>query len=96
MGAGTAPGSNLGLRVNYGQIGIDVDAYDAKTGGRTLVEAESRWGPLPPTYRSSSRIDDDVSGIRVWVPVGVFFRGRLGSRSWESATSRSSNLITVS
>ena len=62
----------------YGQIGIDVDAYDAKTGGRTLKEAESRWGPLPPTYRSSSRIDDDVSGIRVFkVPVGVLFRGMI-------------------
>ena len=68
----------------YGQIGIDVDAYDAKTGGLTLKEAESRWGPLPPTYRSSSRIDDDVSGIRVFkVPVGVLFRGKIGFRSWE-------------
>jgi hypothetical protein len=71
--------SNLGLRLNYGLIGIDVDAYDAKTGGRTLKEAESRWGPLPPTYRSSSRIHDEVSGIRVFrVPVGVYFRGMIG------------------
>ena len=67
--------SNLGNRLYYGVIGIDVDAYDTKTGGQTLAEAESRWGPLPPTYRSTSRIDDDVSGIRVFrVPVGVFFR----------------------
>jgi hypothetical protein len=74
-----SPLSNLGLRVNYGLIGIDVDAYDAKTGGRTLKEAESRWGPLPPTYRSSSRIHDDVSGIRVFrVPVGALFRGVIG------------------
>ena len=71
--------SNLGLRLYYGQIGIDVDAYDPKTGGRTLKEAESRWGPLPPTYRSSSRVEDDVSGIRVFrVPVGVLFRGVIG------------------
>jgi Bifunctional DNA primase/polymerase, N-terminal len=63
----------------YGQIGIDVDAYDAKTGDLTLKEAESRWGPLPPTYRSSSRIDDEVSGIRVFkASVGLFFRGKIG------------------
>jgi hypothetical protein len=69
------PLSNVGLRVNHGLIGIDVDAYDAKAGGRTLKEAESLWGPLPATYRSSSRIADEVSGIRVFqVPVGEFFR----------------------
>jgi Bifunctional DNA primase/polymerase, N-terminal/AAA domain len=67
--------SNLALRVNYGLIGIDVDAYDAKTGGLTLKEAESRWGPLPPTWRSTARVDDDVSGIRVYrAPVDAFFR----------------------
>jgi hypothetical protein len=75
MGTGTATPENLALRVNYGLIGIDVDADDAKTGGLTLKEAESLWGPLPPTYRSSSRVDDEVSSIRVFrVPVGVFFR----------------------
>jgi hypothetical protein len=64
-----------GNRLYYGQIGIDTDAYEPKTGGRTLKVAESRWGPLPPTYRSSSRLEDEVSGIRVFrVPVGVFFR----------------------
>jgi hypothetical protein len=74
-----SPRSNVGLRLNYGLLGIDVDAYDAKTGGRTLKEAESRWGPLPPTYRSSSRVEDDVSGIRVFrVPMGVYFRGMVG------------------
>jgi hypothetical protein len=68
-----------GLRLGYGLIGIDVDAYESKTGGRTLKEAESRWGPMPPTYRSSSRIEDEVSGIRVFRgPVGVYFRGAIG------------------
>jgi hypothetical protein len=72
---GQPPLSNIALRVNYGLIGIDVDAYDPKTGGRTLKEAESRWGALPPTYRSTSRIADAVSGIRVFRgPVGAFFR----------------------
>ncbi len=70
--------ANLMLRVNYGLIGVDVDAYDTKTGGRTLKEAESRWGPLPPTYRSSARSDDSTSGIRLFrVPEGALFRGML-------------------
>jgi Bifunctional DNA primase/polymerase, N-terminal len=70
--------SNIALRVNYGLVGIDVDAYDSKTGGLTLKEAETRWGPLPATYRSSSRIDDEVSGIRVFrVPLGMFFRSAI-------------------
>ncbi|WP_406816756.1 bifunctional DNA primase/polymerase [Mycobacterium sp. M23085] len=68
--------ANLMLRVNYGVVGVDVDAYDGKTGGRTLEEAERCWGALPPTYRSSSRGGDAVSGIRVYrVPEGVRFRG---------------------
>jgi hypothetical protein len=67
--------ANLAIRVNYGVIGIDVDAYGNKAGGRTLEEAEKRWGPLPPTFRSSSRGEDAVSGIRVYrVPEGVLFR----------------------
>lgn len=70
--------SNLMLRLNHGLVGIDVDAYDDKTGGRTLEEAESRWGALPPTYRSSARADDEVSGHRVFrVPEGILFRGRI-------------------
>lgn len=68
--------ANLMLRVNYGLVGIDVDAYDAETGAQTLAEAQKRWGPLPDTYRSSSRSDDDLSGIRVYrVPEGVLFKG---------------------
>lgn len=70
--------ANLMLRVNYGLIGIDVDAYDSKTGAQTLAEAERRWGQLPRTYRSSARGEDVVSGIRVFkVPEGVLFRGMI-------------------
>lgn len=66
--------SNLGLRMPYGVIGIDVDAYDTKTGSDTLAEAEKQWGPLPPTYRSSSRPNDNVSGIRFYrVPEDELF-----------------------
>jgi hypothetical protein len=73
---GKPAASNLMLRINYGLVGIDVDAYETKTGGRTLKEAESHWGPLPATYRSSARSEDPVSGIRVFrVPEGVLFHG---------------------
>jgi replicative DNA helicase len=68
------PDDNVCLRLNFGVIGIDVDAYDQKTGASTIHEAESRWGPLPPTYRSSSRDSDSVSGIRFYtVPEEVEF-----------------------
>lgn len=69
------PDSNLMLRLEYGLIGIDVDAYQSKTGGQTLKEAEALWGALPSTYRSSARGEDDVSGVRLFrVPQGVLFR----------------------
>lgn len=73
--AGRPEDSNLMLRVEYGVIGIDVDAYNSKKGGQTLAEAERRWGPLPSTYRSSARSDDEVSGVRIFrVPEDVLFR----------------------
>lgn len=68
--------ANLMLRINYGLVGIDVDAYDDKTGERTLKEAESRWGPLPLTFRNSARSEDQVSGHRLFrVPESVLFGG---------------------
>ena len=67
--------SNLGVRVQHGLLGIDIDAYDDKTGEATLAEAENRWGPLPPNYRSTARPDDPVSGQRAYrVPMGILFR----------------------
>ena len=51
------PDHNLSLRLQADQLGIDVDAYDAKTGAQTLAEAEKRWGPLPPTPVRTSRGD---------------------------------------
>jgi hypothetical protein len=67
--------ANLGLRVDYGFIGIDVDAYDDKVGAVTLAEGERQWGSLPLTFRSTARIDDQVSGIRLFkVPLGLVFR----------------------
>lgn len=67
---------NLALRMPDGVIGIDVDAYPRKRGAETLRAALSAWGPLGPTWRSSSREDDGVSGIRFYrVPPGVRLRG---------------------
>lgn len=69
------PDSNTGLRLADGVIGIDVDGYGDKLGGRTLAEAERRWGMLPPTVVSSSR-DDRVSGIRLYrTPEGIELPG---------------------
>ncbi|MCZ0914110.1 bifunctional DNA primase/polymerase [Gordonia amicalis] len=56
------PTGNLALVMPDGVIGIDVDDYPGKRGGETLAKAESAWGALPPTVRSTSR-DDGVSGI---------------------------------
>lgn len=68
---------NLALVLPDGVIGIDVDAYAGKRGGATLAAAESSWGPLPPTVRSSSRADG-VSGIRLYrVPPGTRLQGQL-------------------
>lgn len=61
----------IGLRLPVGVIGIDVDAYDGRTGAETLDEAQARWGVLPDTVWSTSR-DDGVSGIRLYRAAGEF------------------------
>jgi hypothetical protein len=67
---------NIALRMPADVIGIDVDCYDGKTGAATLAEAESRWGALPPTYRTTSR--DDGSGIRLFrVSPGTALAGKI-------------------
>lgn len=64
--------ANLVLRPPEDVIGLDIDAYDAKQGEAALAEAVRLWGPLPATWRSTSRPDDVVSGIRWFrVPAGV-------------------------
>lgn len=67
---GTWPG--IGIRATPGVVGIDVDAYGAKVGARVLRDlaadlpnlGHEGLGPLPPTWRSSARPGDSVSGIR--------------------------------
>lgn len=73
------PDGNLALRLPPYIIGLDVDAYGDKTGGQTLKEAERRWGELPPTWISGSRLDDDtISGIRLYrVPDGIYFNDEI-------------------
>jgi len=69
---------NICLRLPNHVIGIDVDAYGDKAGAYTLREREAQWGPLPPTWRSTSR-DDGVSGIRLYrIPVGLAWPGEVG------------------
>lgn len=56
--------ANVGLRLGWDILGIDVDAYDGKNGSRTLHQLTVRLGPLPFTWKSTSRMPEDrVSGI---------------------------------
>jgi putative DNA primase/helicase len=73
----TKAAGNICLRVPENVIGIDVDAYGEKRGATTLSECEERWGPLPATWRTTSR-EDGVSGIRLFrVPEGLAWPGQL-------------------
>ncbi len=61
------------MRLPATVVGIDVDAYDNRAGAATFAAAETAWGVLPPTVRTTSRADG-VSGIRLYkVPAGVQF-----------------------
>jgi hypothetical protein len=55
--------SNIGIRMPYDMVGIDVDHYGEKTGGDTLAQLEKDLGPLPTTYTSRGA-HDKVSAIR--------------------------------
>jgi hypothetical protein len=59
------PASNIGLHLPSGVYGLDVDNYDAKTGGVALFRLVEQLGPLPSTWVTGSR-DDGVSGIRLY------------------------------
>lgn len=60
----TYPQANIGLRLPFDIIGLDIDAYDGKGGARTLRSLSGRLGPLSTTWRSTSRAPEDmVSGI---------------------------------
>lgn len=68
---------NVALRLPPHVIGIDVDRYEGKAGTRTMSEAEKKWGPLPPTWVSTSRTDG--SGIALYrIPEGLAWPGQVG------------------
>lgn len=70
--------SNIVLRLPPDVLGIDVDAYADKQGGVVFDQLESELGPLPPTWRVTSR-DDGKSGIRLYrIPEGLRWPGILG------------------
>lgn len=72
------PAGNIALRMPPDVLGIDVDAYDNKPGGLVLTHLEDTHGPLPATWRSTSR-DDGTSGIRFYtVPPGLRWPSILG------------------
>jgi hypothetical protein len=72
------PDGNIALRLPNTVIGVDVDHYGNKRGGDTLAHAESLWGLLPPTVRSTSRLDGK-SGIRLYrVEPGVELETAIG------------------
>lgn len=69
---------NIALRLPPNVIGLDVDAYDGKQGAATLDNAITKWGPLPATWRATSR-SDPRSGIYLYrVPPGLAWPGELG------------------
>lgn len=70
--------SNVCLRLPENVLGLDVDAYGTKLGRQTYMSAVERWGPLEPTWRSTSR-DDGISGIYLFrVPKGLAWPNTLG------------------
>lgn len=77
--SGREASGNIALRMPANVIGLDVDAYGDKPGAETLRLAEAAHGPLPATWRTTSR-DDGVSGIRLYrVPEGLAWPGEIGA-----------------
>ena len=56
--------SDIAARLPRDMVGLDVDDYDGKAGGRTLAELESELGDLPLTIRSTARWGQGESGIK--------------------------------
>ena len=76
------PNDNTGLRMprvgEFEVLGIDVDHYGPKRGGDTLAAAELTYGPLPETWRSTSRDIYTPSGIYFFrVPAGMKWQGKI-------------------
>jgi len=69
---------NIALRMPANILGIDVDAYGEKSGMESLAKGIATFGPLPETWRVTSR-DDGISGIRFYrVPTGLQWPNQVG------------------
>lgn len=67
--------SRIGLWLQDGVIGLDVDAYDGRVGAETIGHAEAALGLQPPTWTTTSRGPGQPSGIRLYrVPLGRTWR----------------------
>jgi hypothetical protein len=58
------PRAELGIRLPRSVLGIDVDMYDGKGGRERLRDLVATYGPLEPTWVSTSR--SDGSGIYLY------------------------------
>lgn len=87
--------ANIALRLPPNVIGLDVDNYDGKLGAATLMQWTSDLGELPPTLRSTSRLDG-ISGIRLYrVEPGQHWRGDLGTGSGVEVIQHAHRYIVV-
>jgi len=66
------PDGNIAIRVMQGMVAIDVDAYNGKQGLDTMGKAIAELGPLPRTYKITSRTDGSAK-LLFRIPVGVEF-----------------------
>lgn len=95
---GEHAGRNVALRLPSDVIGIDVDAYDGKTGDQTIAYAAEQHGcgELPPTWSSTARGPDQPS--RIWlyrVPAGRRWRADLGNKSGVELIQRGHRWVRV-
>lgn len=66
---------NIGLRLGQSVIALDVDAHEGKPGAETLKSLTAKLGPLPKTYRSTSRGGSKPGGHYFYrVPAGLGWR----------------------
>jgi hypothetical protein len=70
--------SNIALRLPPDVLGIDVDAYGDKQGAETFRHCRELWGPLPPTWRSTSREAGQGSILLFRIPEGLAWPGEIG------------------
>lgn len=62
--------AQIGIRLPLDVVGLDLDCYGDKVGGRTFAALQGMWGALERTWSSTSRVDG--SGIHLFrAPAGV-------------------------